>query len=90
MINAWCLFTPSAKRRKCFTQIEIDLSPYSLTHFTRLLAQTLKDYFYQGSGSHGELSVGTSDSCKFLYCVYNSPHLENLRPMALRYKKITS
>lgn len=59
MINALCLFTPSAKRKKGFTQIGIDLSPYFLTHFTRVLVQTLKDYFYQGSHSHGESSVGT-------------------------------
>lgn len=87
MINAWCLFTPSAKRKKCSTQIGIDLSPYSLTHLTRLLAQTLKDYFYQESSSCGELSMGTPYRCKFLYCLYNSPKLGNLRPMVLTLKK---
>lgn len=87
MINAWCLFTPSAKRKKCSTQIGIDLSPYSLTHLTRLLAQTLKDYFYQESSSRGELSMGTPYRCKFLYCLYNSPKLGNLRPMVLTLKK---
>jgi len=33
MINARCLFTPSAKMKKCFTQIGIDLSPYSFNTF---------------------------------------------------------